>query len=208
MKLSTLFSEHAVLQRGISVPVWGRTKPRSRVRVTVGPVAGESISDGEGKFLVRLPPQPAGGPYTLTAETSDRSEHVVVQDVCVGEVWVCSGQSNMQWTFRDNGQLPPRTDIPGLRMLTVPNEALAVRQDHITADWKVASAATVSNFSAVAFHLGERLHRVLGVPVGLIATAWGGTRVEAWTSRNELMQNPDTAMEVERHESSTHATEF
>lgn len=208
MKLAALFSDHAVLQQGMSVPVWGRTKPRSRVRVTVGSAVAESFSDDEGQFLVRLPPQPAGGPYTLLAETADKSDRALVQDVCFGEVWVCSGQSNMQWVLKDTGRVPEKVDLPGVRMLTVSNVAMPVRQNDVYASWQVASADTMGGYSAVGFHLAHRLHQELGVPVGIINTSWGGTRIEAWTSRDELMLHPDTAREVERYELSTHTAAF
>lgn len=208
MKLAGLFSDHAVLQRGISVPVWGRARPKTRVRVTVGPATGESFSDGEGRFLVRLPPQPAGGPHALLAETADGTDRVRREDVCFGEVWVCSGQSNMQWTVNDTRIAPESPDLPGLRMFTVPNLAMPVRQDDVSAVWQVSSPTTAGAFSAVGFYLGRRLHRELGVPVGILNASWGGTRIEAWISRDELMQHPDTAREIERYELSTHSPSF
>ncbi len=201
MQLAALFSDHAVLQRDVSIPVWGWTKPNLRVRVRLGGLAAESKSGRDGRFLVRLPPQPAGGPFVLTAETPDPSERCQIGDVWMGEVWVCSGQSNMEWTLGACGALPPEAETPGVRMFTVPRTALPVRQTTIEgAAWQVASAATVGVFSAVGFHFGLRLHRELGVAVGLLNTSWGGTRIETWMSREALAQSPITVAELARYE--------
>ena len=96
-RLGRLFSDHAVLQREMPVPVWGWTGPGTRVRVNLGPYTAETRAGDDGKFLARLPPMPAGGPYELDASTPDGKTHARATEVMVGEVWVCSGQSNMEW---------------------------------------------------------------------------------------------------------------
>lgn len=206
MKLAALFSDHAVLQRGIGIPVWGWTRPRTRVRATLGSVAAaETQSGADGRFLLRLPPLPAGGPYRLEVVAPVASERVAVEDVWVGEVWLASGQSNMEMSLSSTGYVEPEPACPGLRMITVPRLAMAGRQSDVTAAWQVASEETIGGFSAAAYHFARRLHRELGVTVGILHTSWGGTRVEAWTSRETLVQHPRTRDEVARYEATTFA---
>ncbi|OPZ28945.1 MAG: Glycosyl hydrolases family 2, sugar binding domain [Lentisphaerae bacterium ADurb.BinA184] len=214
MKLAALFSDHAVLQQGLSVPVWGWTKPNMHVRVRLGEWAAESMSAMDGRFLVRLPPLKAGGPYDLKVDAVGKRtrEQAVVRDVWVGEVWVASGQSNMEFTVAACGEAGEKEirkgNLPGLRMITIPRLALAGRQSDVEAAWRPATPETLGEFSAVGHYFARRLHEELGVPVGIINTSWGGTIVEAWTSREALVQNPDTCAEVHRYEATTHAPHY
>jgi len=206
MRLASLFCNHAILQRDIPIPVWGWCAPRSRVRVTLAGRTAETFAGDDGKFVLRLPPMPAGGPHVLEALQvgAGRAE---AQDVWVGEVWLASGQSNMQWTVAPTGETIDKA-IPGIRMFSVPNVALPGRQAHVEGVWKTATPEAVQNFSAVAFHFARRLHDELKVPVGIIASSWGGTRVEAWTSREALMQQPATCAEMQSYEATFHSPAF
>ncbi len=210
LKLSPLFSDHAVFQRGIPIPVWGWTKPSVLVRATLGDSEVGTLSAPDGRFLLRLPPRPAGGPYELTV-TAD-GESVTVKDVCVGEVWLASGQSNMQMTVAGCGtqgdEAIAASAESGVRMFTVPNRAKLGGQPDAEGAWRIASPDTTGAFSAVAFHFAARLREALQVPVGIINSSWGGTIVEAWTSREALVANPDTRAWTERYEATLHATDF
>ncbi len=202
LRLSHLFSDHAVLQRGVSVPVWGWTLPGLRVRVVLGSFTAETRADGTGRFLARLPPMPAGGPHVLEVVTPEPGAEIRLNDVMVGEVWVCSGQSNMELTV---GQIDFAAGDLGeadecIRSFTVPREAVLGRQTDVNAAWEVASPKTVGRFSAVGFFFCRRLARELGVAVGMINTSWGGTRIETWISREELVQHPWMRDEVARYE--------
>jgi len=176
MKLAALFSDHAVLQQGLSVPVWGWTKPNMHVRVRLGEWAAESMSAMDGRFLVRLPPLKAGGPYDLKVDAVGKRtrEQAVVRDVWVGEVWVASGQSNMEFTVAACGEAGEKEirkgNLPGLRMITIPRLALAGRQSDVEAAWRLATPETLGEFSAVGHYFARRLHEELGVPVGIINT--------------------------------------
>jgi sialate O-acetylesterase len=207
MKLAALFCDHAVLQRDRMVPLWGCTRARVFVRASIGASVGESFSDDRGDFLIRLPPQPAGGPYTLTVETCDGRERVEVADVMIGEVWLCSGQSNMQWAMKDLQLAVAPADIPGVRQFTVCTIASAVRARDVQGDWQAAVGASCAHFSAVAYYFASRLHRELGVAVGVVNASWGGTRIEAWTSRSTLVQRPETAEEVRNFERTAYRPE-
>lgn len=210
IQLAHIFSEHAVLQREMAVPVWGWTRPRSRVRVTLGPYAAETRAGADGKFLARLPPMPAGGPYELDVRTPAADACVRVTDVMVGEVWVCSGQSNMEWTIRnvvfDPEDLSEADTL--IRSLKVPNMASMGRQSDANVSWWVATPTTVPDFTAVGFFFARRLARELGVAVGLIDTSWGGTRIETWISREELVEHGWTRDEVARYEASVFTPAF
>ena len=203
MKLSSLFCDHAVIQRGISVPVWGWTKPLRQVRVTLGPYEAESLSGADGKFTIRLPSMPAGGPFDL--EVTGGGGAVVAKDVWVGEVWLASGHSNMEFTLsalkgKVNEDALAQTDTPRLRMITVPREACLGRQSDVAAGWQVSTPENAQAFSAVGYYFAKRLCDELGVAVGIVNASWGGTTIEAWTSREALVRNPDTAAWVARYE--------
>lgn len=206
MKLSNLFSNGAVLQRGMPVPVWGVTAPDSVVRISCAGVSAFGASSSTGEFLVRLPELPSGGPYSLLAENTLNGEKAEAQDVMVGEVWLASGQSNMEFElasspvqFREFCSL--KIDPSSLRMITVPRSATSARQKEFSADWQYATEENARGFSAVALWFANRLRGKLNVPVGIIHSSWGGTFAEAWTSRSTLMRNPeirDSLLEYEK----------
>lgn len=175
---NSLFSDGAVLQRGISVPVWGTASDGERVTVEFN---GQTVSTfaKDGKWMVRLEPMPAGGPYTMTING------LQIKDVLVGEVWVCSGQSNMEFGLSRaaNGQQAIAASAdPQLRLITAARNAQTAPISDIKSGWKVCGPDTVGNFTAVGYFFGRDLRRALGVPVGLIDSSWGGTYVQAWTS--------------------------
>ena len=182
VRLPNVFSDHAVLQRGREVAVWGWGDAGEEVKVRVGEfgeVAG--VANGDGEWRVKLPAMEAGGPYEL--KVSGAGNAVVVKDVLVGEVWVCSGQSNMEWSV--NQSLNPEEEkaaanFPQIRHLKMPRQPSAVPVDDRETAWSVCSPETAGNFTAAGYYFGREIHRELGVPVGLLNTSWGGTRIEPW----------------------------
>ncbi len=209
MKLAALFSDHAVLQRGISVPIWGWTQPRTRVQATLGKYAASSISGDDGKFVIRLPPMPAGGPFELEVRALPYAEKCVARDIYVGEVWLASGQSNMAFALWETGtQDEKAASDDRLRMITIPRNALVCPQSDVTAKWMTTSPGSARNFSAVAYYFARKLRAELGVAVGIVNSSWGGTIVEAWTSREALVRNPDTRHITLGYESMINSTEF
>lgn len=209
MRLANLFTDHAVLQRHTPVPVWGWTTPKQRVQVTLGPYTAMTRAGEDGKFLARLPPMPAGGPHELQATTPE-GERASIKDVMVGEVWICSGQSNMEWTVKDVPFDPATlTEADTLvRSLKVPQRTLLGRATDVDACWQAADPSTVRDFTAVGFFFARRLSRELGVAVGLLNASWGGTRIEAWISREELMRHEWTRGEVKRYEATVSSTNY
>ncbi|MFQ3671872.1 MAG: sialate O-acetylesterase [Verrucomicrobiia bacterium] len=190
LTLAPIFNDDAVLQRDTPIPIWGRADPHTRITVSLSsyPAASTRAND-DGSWLVRLPPVPAGGPHQLQA-TTDQGDQVVLHQILVGDVWICSGQSNMEWQLSQcdpDGTQAADAHLPNLRLLTVATAAKADPQTSINAPWLRCSPETISSFSAVAGWFGRNLQTELNVPIGLIANAWGGTRIEAWLSREALM---------------------
>lgn len=185
VKPHALFSDGMVLQRGIAVPVWGSADTGEKVTVEFN---GQSVSTtaADGKWLVRLKPLKAGGPYTL------KINNLEIKNVLVGEVWVCSGQSNMQWSLRqtDNAATEiANAKYPMIRLFTVPRLEVAQPVKDINATWKECSPESVPGFSAVGYFFGRDLHKTLNVPIGLINNAVGGSPAESWM--NEMILKGD-----------------
>jgi len=187
-----LFSDHMVLQRDRDVPVWGTADPGGRVTVTLGDRQTAATAGPDGRWQATLPPMPAGGPHTLTIAGA---ETLTFEDVLIGEVWVASGQSNMEWSVENSNDAAAEiaaANYPRIRLFDVRHTVSSTPLDSVAADgWRVTSPQTIPSFSAVAYFFGRTLHEALDVPIGLISTNWGGTRAEAWTSRDGLATFPE-----------------
>ncbi len=182
VKLPAVFSEHMVLQRDKPIPVWGWADAGESVAVSIAGQTKTTKADGEGRWTVQLDALDAGGPHTLTVAGG---KEIAIADVLVGEVWLCSGQSNMAMAVRsakDFEQEQAAADLPQIRMFTTQRNASPEPVDDCQGSWAVCSPDTVGGFSATAYFFGRRLHGELKIPVGLINSSWGGTAVEAWTS--------------------------
>jgi len=192
--LHPLFCDHAVLQRDSKVPVWGWTEPGAKVTVTFAGQTRTAIAGKDGKWLVRLKSMPASAePRALTVTSSAGQSTTTINDVLVGDVWLCSGQSNMEMGMQMTGANNDiaTANFPNICLLTVPHGVALEPQSILECRWQPCSPETVSHgqwngFSAVAFYFGRDLNRELGVPIGLIQSAWGGTIAEAWTSAEAL----------------------
>jgi sialate O-acetylesterase len=200
-----LFSEGAVIQRGKPVPVWGTASPGEKVTVKLQDQQATTTAS-DGKWSVTLQPLQAGGPLTMVITGDKTPAPVELKDVLVGEVWICSGQSNMAMTLKTTDgadEAIAASNDPMLRLFTVPRgTSQAERTDMSAANftikagrdaWKPAGPDSVPSFSAVAYYFGRDLRKALGVPVGLIHTSVGGTPAEAWTRRAALEAEPALA---------------
>lgn len=177
-----IFGNGMVLQRDIDVPVWGWAEAGESVTVTFRDQKVMTTADATGKWTVQLKPLSLGKPGTLAVAGKNKLEF---QDVLVGEVWVCSGQSNMGFNLGnslDADLEAAAAHEPQIRLFQVPLVTAATPQSDVKAEWRVTEPGNVSSFSAVGYLFGRQLQHVLQVPVGVIMTAWGGTRAEAWTS--------------------------
>ncbi len=184
--LPSVFSDGMVLQRDRPVPVWGKAKPAEKITVTCAGQTQTARADSKGRWKVTLDALEAGGPHTLVVQAKNT---ITIKDVLVGEVWVCSGQSNMQWPVSRSANPTAEIDqarYPKLRLLQVPRGTEPELQDDFEGAWAPCTPKTVAAFSAVAYYFGRRLHEELEVPVGLIHTSYGGTPAEAWMDTKTL----------------------
>jgi len=191
LTLHPLFTDHAVLQRNVEVPVWGWADPGTQVEVVLDGESKAAAAKDDGVWMVRMPAHNAGGPFTLVVKSGDETKSV--NNIMFGEVWVASGQSNMQWTVQNSNKADEeiaQANHPGLRLFYVPRRTADTPQKTVEAVWQVCTPETIPGFSAVAYFFGRRIHQELGVPVGLIHTSWGGTPSEAWTSQETLESVP------------------
>ncbi|MBI5757214.1 MAG: DUF1080 domain-containing protein [Planctomycetales bacterium] len=194
LTLGSLFTDHAVLQRDIAVPVWGRAEPGLKVVVQFAGQAKPATTDKDGKWSAKLDPLAASAEgRTLIVKVESGSESLSRQDVLVGEVWVCSGQSNMAWTLKASTGGDDAIAAAGdsqLRLFNAGARAVDESQDSIGGSWVVDSSQAATGFSGVAYFFGKELRKNLGVPVGLVKSAVGGTVAEAWTPKADLETNP------------------
>jgi len=195
LRLASPFQDHAVLQRDQVLPVWGWAAPLTRIRVTLAGNEAHGLSNAQGDWLVRLPALSAGGPHTLTVEAA--GETLTITNLLVGEVWIASGQSNMEWPLDQSRPFTDEAiataDFPGIRFFKVGRRTHLGPHRTVDGSWQLATPSAAPLFSAVAFAFARRLHRELGVPIGILSSSWGGTIIETWTSRSTLAHNPEIA---------------
>ena len=190
VSLPSIFGSHMVLQRDQKDRVWGKASPGEQITVRIADQTKTATPDADGKWSVTLDPLPAGGPHKMFVEGKNT---VTCDDVLVGEVWICSGQSNMQLSLAgaNDADLEILTaKYPEIRLITVPAVGTQVPKDDFRGRWELCSPRTVPGFSAVGYLFGRTLHQALGVPVGLINDSWGGSACEAWVRRDILEKDP------------------
>jgi sialate O-acetylesterase len=197
VKPASLFSDHVVLQRGMSVPVWGTADPGEKVTVTLNKQSQSTVTGADGKWMVHLRKLTAGGPFEMSI-TGKNS--ITVKDVLVGEVWLGSGQSNMEFPVSkkhapyagllNEGQEIAAANYPEIRMFTGKETKSLTPQDDIQGVWKICSPDTVGDFSAVGYLFARDLYQKLHVPVGIVLEAYGASTAEAWVPRDAMAADP------------------
>lgn len=190
VKPNPLFTDGAVLQRGQTVPVWGTANDGEKVTVELGKQK-LSTTAKDGVWRVNLKPLTAGGPFTMTI-TGENT--VTVNNLLVGEVWVCSGQSNMEWPFSRTAEVKeetPKATFPKIRMFTVKKRISIQPQTEAEGSWVECSPETVGRFSAVGYFFARDVYQKIKIPVGMIHTSWGGTPAQAWTSIEGFGTDPE-----------------
>ena len=203
--LSPLFSDNMVLQQRTSAPVWGQASPGARVKLSASwdDKKYSTRADDQGRWRIDVATPAAGGPYRITISDG---EALVLENVLVGEVWLCSGQSNMEMPFigwgkpNDWEREIAEADHPSIRLLHVEHTTAARPQRELTVrngGWDVCSPASIPAFSATAYFFGRELAETLGVPVGLIHSSWGGTDIEPWIDGDYLRRIPEFAAKVD-----------
>lgn len=190
LKLPAMFTDHAVLQREMPVPVWGWAEPGAAVHVAIAGQTQKTKADEKGNWQVKLEPLSVGEPLKLVVESGN--ERLQVNDILVGEVWLCSGQSNMEMSVNEvtNGDLEiAGAHNPQIRLVRVKEPGNQSPVEDFDGEWKVCSPKSVGGFSAVGYFFGRELHNQLNVPIGLIDDSWGGSACEAWINRDRLEGN-------------------
>lgn len=200
VQLPSIFADHMVLQQGIEIPVWGKANAGGTIRIEFAGSTVWSEVDTDGKWSAKLPAVEAGGPYEVLVIGKDTT---LFEDVLVGEVWICSGQSNMEMQVRRVNHVDEEVESanwPQIRMYTVQRKVSDRPMDDCDANWQICTPKNVSDFSAVGYFFGRYLHKKLDVPVGLLHTSWGGTPAESWTSYATVASNEITRPIVDRFE--------
>lgn len=192
--LPTFFNNNMVLQQGIDIPVWGWASPGESVTVNFGNTEVSVKADKTGKWDMKLPAMNYGGPYTMIVKGNNLH---TIENIMIGEVWVCSGQSNMEFYLRNvnNAEIEMASaNYSDIRLFTVKKRIAQNPLDQLgDGEWVECTSSTSQDFSAVAYFFGKSLYEKLKVPIGLINTSWGGTVAETWTSGEAIGKNPDFA---------------
>jgi sialate O-acetylesterase len=202
VKLPSLVGDNMVLQQNSKVNLWGWASPNEKINIQLGwqttPVEIRSNPDGTWKTAVNTP-QGSEKSYEITIEASNK---IILQNILIGEVWICSGQSNMYFPVgkqegtwktgvKNYEEEIANANFPNIRLFTVFTKAFQKPLDDVTGNWAACSPNTIKTFSAVAYFFGRDLYQKLKIPIGLISSSWGGTKAEAWTSQNVLEENAD-----------------
>lgn len=193
--MNNLFSDGMVLQRHAPVKIWGTDIAGQAVSVSINGKSTKATADANGKWTAMLPAFEAGGPFELEVQGSST---IMIKDVLIGEVWLCTGQSNMAFPLKwlsKNPTNPQNAKSPHIRMFTVPKKSGGDKESNVNATWKKADGS-IADWSATAFHFGNELHKHLDVPVGLILSSVGGTPIESWVDMSTLKKQKDISGHV------------
>ena len=191
-RVTAIFSDHMVLQRNKPIPIWGWADPGENVTVEFNRQSKSVITDNKGKWNVSLDPEKEGGPFKLIIKAGNK---LTFRDVLVGEVWICSGQSNMEFKVKSGADAEreiAEANYPLIRHFTVPQDISASPKEELTkGHWDVCTPKTVGDFTAVGYFFAREIFNEMKIPIGLINSTWGGTMVETWISKNALERNDD-----------------
>jgi sialate O-acetylesterase len=201
IQLPKVFGDNMVLQRNIAIPIWGHAKPGAMVAATLGKISVKVKADNTGKWMLRFPKFTAGGPYVLKiTEQGNTETGIELKDILIGDVWLASGQSNMEWQVQQSMNAKDeiaKANFSNIRFLFVEhNKKLSPQTNISTEGWKLCDTNNVRKFSAVAYYFARKIHKEQNVPIGIIQSTWGGTPVESWTSRKALLSSPLTKNRV------------
>ena len=192
VKPARIFSSNMVLQKGIENTIWGWADKNEAVSISMNGKTVKAKAGKDGKWIAKLPVMEYGGPYTLSLKGKNTIE---LTNVMIGEVWVCSGQSNMEFPVRRGNNAPEEiaaANYPNIRLFTVQKKVSKTPlTDLEKGEWTVCSSQTISGFTAVGYFFGRKLNQDLNVAIGLINDSWGGTVAETWTSSETIKNDAD-----------------
>ena len=199
IKIASVLGDNMVLQRNSEVKIWGTSGPKNNINVTVSwdKLKTTTVSNEKGEWLVKVKTTEAGGPYSITI--SDSKQKVMLKNILLGEVWLCSGQSNMEMPMMGSISTPVNgsneaildADNNNIRLFTVKQTTKTTPQDTCVGSWSVANSESVSKFSAIGYFFARQIQQKLKVPVGMICSSSGGSRIEAWMSKDDLSKFPE-----------------
>lgn len=184
VQLASIFADNMVLQRDVKIPVWGWAVAHEKITIQFHNQSKTTKANQNGKWIVYLDKENAGGPFVLTVKGKNT---IQIKNVLVGEVWICSGQSNMEWTVGQSENAVEemaKANFPTIRHIQIPKEINSeTNKDFKTTPWEICSPKTVENFTAVGYFFAKEMNSELNVPIGLIHSSWGGTDIETWISK-------------------------
>ncbi len=193
LTVAPLFNDHAVLQRGKPVAVWGWSKAGTKISVSIAGKSVQTTTARNGKWMATLLAMPAGGPFTLAI--SNGAESFSFTDVWLGEVWLCSGQSNMEWKLsqaHNYATEKPLANQPMIRQFYVAHEVTMTPKEKLEGgSWVAATPETAGDFTAVGYFFAKDIVKELNVAVGLIHSSWGGSQLEGWLSKEAMLSSPE-----------------
>ena len=203
-----VFGDNMVLQRDIQIPVWGNASPGTNVIVELGAEKVNTITGEDGKWMIHFPEFKAGGPYSIKIYEPGKPELAIeFKNILIGDVWLASGQSNMEWQVQQAHNAKneiANANYPQIRVLFVEHDKkLLPQQDILAGSWKICDTLNVKQFSAIAYYFARKIHLDNNVPVGIVQSTWGGTPVESWTSRETLLSSPLTKIKVHANDTLT-----
>jgi sialate O-acetylesterase len=200
ISVSSILGDNMVLQRDTEVKLWGKAGPNQNLSITVGwnSVKTDCICNEKGEWLVKIKTSDAGGPYSITI--ASQKEKIGLKNIFLGEVWLCSGQSNMEMPVKGFEDTPVNgmndflveADNNQIHLFTVERNSTIIPQDTCKGKWKIADAESVADFSAVGYLFAKQLQQKLKVPVGIICSSWGGSNIESWMSKESIQKFPVT----------------
>ena len=205
VRVPSIIGDNMVLQQGVRLRIWGNANPGERITIEFAKKSANTIAGAQGQWEVWIGPFKAGGPFNLILKGTNV---LTIKNVLIGEVWVCSGQSNMEWPLINSAQgaqAVAQANYPEIRLFTVEHKTSQSPVLNVEGRWVVTTPDEAAQFSAVGYFFGRELHQRLKIPVGLINTSWGGTPAEAWTTHEALVSSKELKPILDRYESSLKA---
>jgi sialate O-acetylesterase len=208
VRLPKVFSNNMILQRDAAIPVWGTAKPSSQVVVVLNGKRAKTSAGPDGRWKLKLPAMKAGGPHTMSVFEGNNVEPAFdFNNILLGDVWLASGQSNMEWQVQQSANAKEEiknANYPSIRFFNVPHNAQINPQDTLTeGSWEAIDTIGVKTASAIAYFFARDLHAELNVPIGIVQSTWGGTPVESWTSKEKLLSSTITREKVIKNDTIT-----
>lgn len=187
VKLPKIFGSNMVLQQNSVIKIWGFANRYEKIKVTLANNVSESTTNDDGKWYVEMPEMKAGGPFDIVVEGNNK---IILSNVMIGEVWLCSGQSNMEFQLKKctgGAHEIAKSNYPLIRIFIVKHKVADVPQNDVDGEWVLCNPNTIGEFSGVGYFFGKKIFEEQNVPIGLVQSTWGGTAAEAWTA-NEILQ--------------------